>query len=440
MRLWLIGLFSLAVCSATRSVAGETTSFWDRALLDMELRDVDLQAASLPEAWDKMGREFLVRSVLALDEPASVPHPFHLARSACKVRELIGAIVEAYPDYRMTQDPATGVLWIHPKTRPYESLLASRITIGQGVDEVPALQAVIRPLHAQGAFVFRLSRGILEMQEDAGAFPVTLPATQCTARDVVNDCCQAAPSRTFYVGLIGDVSCLTPGDILNPPPPPPLPAGIDAAPDGVSAADLLAAQVTRQPKRASGARPGALLFWRLGMGLASEKEPTNAELLGALANRDAHARWVARAFIKAECFRVSIEQIIREAPRGRPAIWASLAMLSMFNVASPNPRAPGLLRIQREMSLDTASTLDRGTYVLAAMEMARVGDSALLKEVAQWNLTADELASMHPDCVRITRVSKEVRAALKEANCAWAGLSANEVRDMENQNALFVEH
>jgi len=72
--------------------------------------------------------------------------------------------------------------------------------------------------------------------------------------------------------------------------------------------------------------------------------------------------------------------------------------------------------------------------------MARVGDSALLKEVAQWNLTADELASMHPDCVRITRVSKEVRAALKEANCAWAGLSAKEVRDMENQNALLVEH
>jgi hypothetical protein len=106
-------------------------------------------------------------------------------------------------------------------------------------------------------------------------------------------------------------------------------------------------------------------------------------------------------------------------------------MLTMHNLAAPATNSPGLLRIRLEMSRDTAAILDRGTVVLAAMEMARVGDDALLKKVAQWNLGPDELATIDPDGVRIARSSSIVRAALKEANCAWPGLSANDIRAME---------
>jgi hypothetical protein len=94
--------------------------------------------------------------------------------------------------------------------------------------------------------------------------------------------------------------------------------------------------------------------------------------------------------------------------------------------------------MRREMSRDTAASLDRGTVVLAAMEMARAGDDALLKKVAQWNLGPDELAAIYPDGIRLARLSSIVRAALKEANCAWPGLSAKEVRDMEEQTVLLV--
>jgi hypothetical protein len=100
----------------------------------------------------------------------------------------------------------------------------------------------------------------------------------------------------------------------------------------------------------------------------------------------------------------------------------------------------GLKRIQREMSLDGAASLDRGTAVLAAMEMARVGDDALLKKVAQWALGPDELATIDPDAVRIANSSSIVRAALKEANCAWPGLSASDVRGMEERKLLVLFH
>ena len=54
-------------------------------------------------------------------------------------------------------------------------------------------------------------------------------------------------------------------------------------------------------------------------------------------------------------------------------------------------------------------------------------------------LDTDELAAIYPDAVRIANLSGNVRAALKEANCAWPGLSAKDVRDME-ERTLEVLH
>jgi hypothetical protein len=186
------------------------------------------------------------------------------------------------------------------------------------------------------------------------------------------------------------------------------------------------------------ARPGSLRFWRLGMGRAGDAEPTRAELLQALASPREHERWVARSFIEAEVFHVPIQDIVMEAPPGRDAVWASLGMLTTHNLTAPTTNSPGLLRIRREMSLDSAAGLDRGTVVLAAMEMARVGDDALLKKVGQWSLGPDELATIDPDGVRIARLSSIVTAALKEANCTWPGLSAKEIREMDEQKPLLA--
>jgi hypothetical protein len=398
---------------------------------------------------------FLVRAVIAMQERTAVPAPFEFTRDACTVRELIGAILEAYPDYQLTQDPETGVLWIHPVSVPYESILATPVVIPPGLSQVPALQGVLRPLQAQGAFSIRW-RGLVEAFESAHAFPVNLRPGLHAVRDVLNMCCQASPSRTFYVSL--DVGVMTPGDILCPPSYPGLCYPEDALPPGSPGESLypqieaaLASAPPEDRDRVLGSlrsaavaaklrsvRPGSLGFWRLGMGRASDAEPTHAELLEALASPNGHERWVARSFIEAETFHVPIQHMIMEAPPGREVVWASLGMLTTHNLAAPSPGAPGLLRIRREMSRDTAANLDRGTVVLAAMEMARVGDDALLKKVAQWNLGPDELATIDPDGVRIARSSSIVRAALKEANCAWPGLSAKEIRDMDEQKALLV--
>jgi hypothetical protein len=250
--------------------------------------------------------------------------------------------------------------------------------------------------------------GARQVFENAGAYPVTLRPGVFTMRDIINVCCQASPSRTFGVTMKGLAASIRPGDILQ--------------------------------EGAGGARPGSLRFWRLGMGKAGDVEPSPEELMEALTSPNAHERWVARSYVKAELFHVPLEAMINGAPDGRKAIWASLAMLSMLNLATPSPEMLGLKRIQREMSLDGAASLDRGTAVLAAMEMARVGDDALLKKVAQWALGPDELATIDPDAVRIANSSSIVRAALKEANCAWPGLSASDVRGMEERKLLVLFH
>jgi hypothetical protein len=393
----------LLLQAGANAATNDTTSFWDRGLLGLKLGHVDLKAASLFDAWDDLGRGYLVRTVMVAGPGAGSKAPFEFASETCTVADVIGAMLAAYPDYRLTQDPDTGILWVHPVSVPYESILPAKVAIPPGMEQVPMLQGVLRQLEPQGAFrVYQ--NGAVQVFENAAAYPVTLRPGVFTVRDVVNMCCQASPSRTF--GVTGG-SLISAGDILDD-----------------------------TPRRV--ARPGSLLFWRLGMGRAGDAEPTGAELLEALASRNAHERWVARSFIKAETFHVPIQHIIMEAPPGRKAVWASLGMLTMHNLTAPTTNSPGLLRMRREMSRDTAASLDRGTVVLAAMEMARAGDDALLKKVAQWNLGPDELAAIYPDGIRLARLSSIVRAALKEANCAWPGLSAKEVRDMEEQTVLLV--
>jgi hypothetical protein len=429
----------LLLATDALAATNDTTSFWDKSLLAMELHHVDMKADSLFDAWSKLGRGFLVRSVLAVGEPDPVPSPFEFARDVCTVRELIGAMLETYAGYALSQDADTGVLWIHPAAAPYESLLPVRVAIPPGSAQVPALQGVVRRLQEDGAGTFAIRwRGIVEIFENACAYPVNLRPGLFAMRDVLNMCCQASPSRTFYIILRGPTALVNPGDLYDDglPHMPLTPELVQQIHDGVlNIRDLPGAEPASKPLPV---RPGSLRFWRLGMGGTGEAAPALGDVMEALASRNAHERWVARSFIGAGRAGVSIEQIIMQAPHGRKAIWASLAMLSMFNLATPSPYMLGLRTIQREISLETAATLDRGTAVLAAMEMARVGDDALLKKVARWNLGPDELATIDPDGVRIARSSSIVRAALKEANCGWPGLSAREIRDMEEQKPLLV--
>ncbi len=439
------GLGCLLFSGAATAATNDTTSFWDKALLDMELQHVEMSAGSLFAAWDKLGRAFLVRSVLALRESSAVRRPFEFTKDACTVRDLIGALMEAYPDYQLSQDLETGILWIHPASVPYESLLATSVVIPPGMNQVPALQGVLRPLQSQGAFGIRW-RGIVGAFENAHAFPVNLRPGVHTVRDVLNMCLQASPSRTFYVALNEPQAIVTPVDILNPPGHPEMDKFIRALQQGGSPGQQPASPggVTNQAlpftagPNVTPLRPGSLRFWRLGMGRAGDAQPSNAELLEALASQSAHERWVVRLFMGAEVFQVPIQRMVSEAPPGREAVWAALGMLTTHNLATPSSRSPGLLRIRREVSLDTAASLDRGTVVLAAMEMARVGDDALLKKVARWALGPDELATIDPDGVRIANSSSIVRTALKEANCAWPGLSANDLRATEERKLLVL--
>jgi hypothetical protein len=407
-------LACLLLHGTAAAATNETTTFWDKTLLDMELHHVDIKATSLSDARNKLGRGYLVRTVLALESGRQPLGAFEFAKDVCTVRELIGAMLDTYPEYTLTQDPGAGIIWIHPVSVPYESILPVRVAIPPGFTQVPMLQGVLYKLREQapgacGVLCF----GGVQVFENAGAYPVTLRPGVFTMRDIINVCCQASPSRTFGVVMKGLSASVHPGDLLR--------GGQDGGP---------------LPE----ARPGSLRFWRLGMGKAGDAEPTPEELVDALASQDAHQRWVARSYAKAELFHVHIEAMINGVPDGRKAIWASLAMLSMLNLARPSPDMLGLRRIEREMSLDTAASLDRGTVVLAAMEMARVGDDALLKKAAKWALGPDDLATIDPDGVRIANSSSIVRGALKEANCAWPGLSMKEVRDMEERKLLVLFH
>jgi hypothetical protein len=382
----------------------------------LELRDVHIAESSLLEAWYRISRDFGIRTIAFSDRPFPGDRlPFNFDRDRCTVDELLTALVATYPGYTRTQDKETGVIWIHPATNAYETILARRVVVQENVRQVPLLTDVFNPL-CRLKPVGMMRWGMMGGGENTLDSPVDLPAGAYPARDVLNRCCLSSPNRTFCIERSRSAA-LT---------------------------NLLVTPLTVVPyKPVDGGAPptpGALLYWRVEINPLAKEAPTDSEFTDALASHQARVRFAARNYLDMTLPLAQVHRLLTQPAPADRAVWVAVGVLSVLTRSEEVAAWPAAAASLRSVLSDTEALADKPALrALAVTELARAEkDPMFLEEAAKRPLSAAQIADVKLDLIRNLRYSSFVRSKLLELNPRWAGLSTPEIEALGQTNIFSL--
>jgi hypothetical protein len=409
---------TLVVLLATLAAGSRAEEFqfrsqWDEGLLDVELRDVSIEKAPLHLAWQEMATKYLLRSVMYYDVRSDADSAtFSFKKDKATGRELVEAFLGAYPAYTYTQDKDTGVIWFHRKTVKYSEILKQRIAIAQPQWQISMYRSVLELLRGllapsiSSELPFATSLGSSETFN----YPVDLPAGVYPARDIVNFCCLANPTKTF------GFSPLRTG-------------GLNLAPINLPYGNPLV------PPRAA-----AVSFWEKEIGRSTNGIPSPDEIGLALADPSPRKRWAARMYLQAAPVSYRRGDLINQSDDPRKVVWAALALrcLELPSGQQPYLSRPFMGRVMQIFTNDLAH-LDPGLALLTAMELAREKDDASLMDcVAGHKFTSAEMEVIKPDLYRIARRSQLVRDKLRKMKFDVPELSPAGLDYLDGGNAFTL--
>jgi hypothetical protein len=239
------------------------------------------------------------------------------------------------------------------------------------------------------------------------SYGVDLPAGVYSARDILNACCIAFPTRTFAVapGPRGALS-ITPLTLLS-------------------------------MDRLSPPRAAAVMFWETEIGQPTNGTPSLEEIAVALSDPSPRKRWAARMYQNATFVNYKTEELEKSDDPER-AIWAALAMKSMYVISGEQAYVSGKEKVMQAFTNGLAQR-DPGLALLTAMELAREKkDPSIIDCVAGHKFTAEEIAVIQPDLYRIARQSKLVRDKLVQMKFDAPELSPESLRELENTNLFYL--
>jgi hypothetical protein len=393
-------------------------SKWDQSLPSLELRNVHIHARGLEEVWQHvMLSQMGVRAVMFMPDSIWPPQgkeftqrkDFRFDREQCRVVELFKALEETYPDFTHTQDTNTGILWLHPKTRPYDSILASKVRV---LHDAVALRMREDVLDA----LFRLKLPQLRLfaaypQQNA-EYPVDLPAGTFSIRDILNLCCVANPSRTFSVQTgRAEQYC-------------------DVQPLAVTGFDPKVHEVS----------PGAFAYWRVELNPAAQTPPTLDQLMDALAARDRQVRGNARRYLDLTLSVFLQQEVPAKVTPFEKGIWTDVAFLDVeARMDFSGPIFTGFSARLKKALKEEDWAGHPGLKALAAMEVARTEqDTSFLEQAARQPLSAAEIANVKYDMIQILRLSRFLRNKLLDLNPPWAGFSKAEIEALGQTNIFSL--
>lgn len=346
----------------------------------------------------------LLRVNLYLDlTSGSDREKFDFERETTTGKEVLQALVTSYPAYTYTQDSVTGVIWIHPRKLTIHEILSQRINIEIPAHQVPASRIIFSGLCTL------LSVKLLDlnwMDLQAFAYGVELPTGVYSARDVLNFCCIANPSKAFLVssGKKGQLSML---------------------PRNLSYANPLA------PPRAAAVR-----FWEIEIGSSANGTPSPAEISAAMSDANPRVRWASRAYLEATKQNYQAKDLFGNADSPEKAAWSALGYEAAIFRGVNDPRF--LLNLGSEFT-DTAMHLrDPGLALLVSLELAREKQitNSLDIIVTEHKFSASEIASIKPDVYRLAHQSVLVLNKLKVLKLEVPEFAPEALRELEHTNFL----
>lgn len=394
LRLVMVSIVVFALLVGQDATASnETSSNWNSTLPALSLSSVKVEATSLPQAWQIVSRQHLVRSILVVSQSSPVQGAFSLDKKELTVGQLMDATVASYPDYRWSQDPKTSVLWIYPKEIAYENLLSATIEVEAEQLSVPMQTGILEELFSIDALGLRA--GPLRTSaigfKNTFDYPVNVPAGSLSIRELLNICAEQNISKSFFIELLAGVeTIITPvnlvSDKLNSPP------------------------------------EGAVLWWHLEIGETHNgMGPSKEDLLNALSGSDGRRRMAARSYLETVIWQVPFEGWVSGIADQEEAIWYSLALLDILFRVDLGSAVNGVI-INRLKMESTTNFYDEGPpflALLAALEIARLGrDSSILRRVEMRNdLNFDKSsnAELISEMARIVRRSEQMRSLMEKS-------------------------
>lgn len=353
---------------------------WDRTLPEHRLKNIKVRASSLIEAWKLLSVDHLVRSVLVVPDYEAGPPIFEFEAAACTVRDLHESLAAAYK-LAWTQDPQTGVTWLHPLTVPYQRILPSKIHLLHPQPGLPMQSGILEALEEGGAAGITVKRwGSLFL--NTFDYAVDIPVGTCTLRELLNVCCLANPTKTFFLRVKDGESLIT-------------------------AVNLVSDQVPST-------RAGSLFFWDVEIGSKRSDAPAQEEIMMALANSAAQVRHAARNYLEAGIWSADIDNWLNQGSSSARTLWTCIGIASIL---VRSEEATHLASAEMMKRLATAAFLaecEPGLAVVTALDLARLTkDSEALKIVAKRNLSSADIEHVTSDACRIAALSAYVRSNLQ---------------------------
>ncbi len=389
----LTGLFAIIACvaagEASMGAAPLPGSEWDQSLLTMVLKNVRLEGGSLMETWNRMVQRFLLRCVLvSVNGDADVPRSFSFAAERCNALELLNAIVSTYPDVIWTQDNQYGVIWIHPQSLPYTRILEDRVRITSEELGTPMFDGVLESLAEASAGRIRPDPSISGPQwRNTYDYTVDLAAGTYTVRDIINLCCLADPTKTFYIGRrFGHVD----RTVIYP-----------------LNLNTLAHRNDPLPK------PGALQIWRLGVGPVGDEGPADDMVCRKMADGDPSVRASARNYASAEMFRIRLPDARGKLADPQIEAWVWLGRVENV-VKLAGAKHPEAVARLRQLATDEALlTWPADLSLLVAMDLACLDqDTHALDVLLRREFKPGQLKGIRSRMFAVARMSKEAREKL----------------------------
>ena len=116
----------------------DPTSRWDASLLDSTIHAIDIKGDSLFSAWRCLSVNYLLRCNLYCErELGSGGGPFTLHVPKATGKQILEALIAAYPDFTYSQDSKTGVIWIYPRKARYNDILDLRLSVEEDIVQIP---------------------------------------------------------------------------------------------------------------------------------------------------------------------------------------------------------------------------------------------------------------------------------------------------------------
>jgi hypothetical protein len=382
-------------------------SRWDESLLKTEFAEVNIKPKDIRAAWQEMGNRYLLRSNLYMDSEDATE--FSFKKQGASGKEVFDAFVATYSAYTYTQDPKTGVIWIHPKRIPYDAVLNQQIEVRRAACQILMFNQVYAPLSrllAPNQIPFGVNRSLVRGVLN---YPMDLPEGVFAARDIINFCCVADPTKAFAI---------------EPPSTGRL---------GLMPLNLHYGNPTAPP------RARAISFWEVEIGQPLTPIPSVDELVSALSDSNPRRRWAARAYLKATYEHYREPSLIAKCDEPRKAIWVAIALKSIDQAGrgdQPYITVAPFAQFMQGFTNDLPR-MNPALGLLAAMECAREkNDPRFMDAVADHKFSGDEIESIQPDLNRIARESTLVRDKLIAWKSDVRELSAEVLSGLARTNLL----